>query len=135
RLAEVVTGLELIKQAEALGPVREFLDSTNYRRFYQLIAYFEKHLGARWPELPDRLASGGAVLAVKIQPKDAQVLLVVQGKEETLVGQFAELGLQILEQEVARTESKERLQKSKHRGIDTVRLGKDFHAAVAGAAL
>ena len=43
--------MELIKQAEALGPVREFLDSTNYRRFYQLIAYFEKHLGARWPEL------------------------------------------------------------------------------------
>src|SRR5207248_8598892 len=80
RLAEIATGLEIIKQAEALGPAREVLDSTNYRRFYQFIAHFEKHLGARWPELLDRLAGGGSVLAAKLQPRDA-LLLVVQGKD------------------------------------------------------
>lgn len=136
RLSETIMGLEAVKQAQVLGPVREVLDSTNYRRFYQLVAYFERQLGARWPELLDRLAGGGAVLAAKIQQNDnSPVLLVVQGTDATLLRRFTELGLQILEQEVARTESKERLQKTAYRGIETVRLGDGFHAAVAGAAL
>jgi hypothetical protein len=135
RMVETFTGLELVKKAEELGPVREILDSTNYRRFYQLVAFFEKQLGARWPDLLDRLAGGGVVLAAKVQTGDAPALLVVQGADTALMRRFVELGLQVLEQEVARSESKERLQKSPYRGIETVRLGNDFHAAVCGSAL
>jgi len=135
RLAEALLHLDVVKQAQALGPVQEILDSTNYRRFYQLVAYFEKHLGAGCPDLLDKLAGGGMVLVTEIGPKPAPVLLVVQGTDEKLMRRFAELGLQILEQEVARGEGKERVEKGSYQGTETVRLGKEFHAAVAGAAL
>jgi hypothetical protein len=135
RLAETVTQLDLVKQAQELGPVREVLDSTNYRRFYQLVAYFEKQLGAQWPELFDRLAGGGIVLAAQIGPNPAPALLVVQGTDEKLTRRFVDLGLQILEQEIARREGKERVEKAPYRGIDAVHLGKEFHAAVVGSAL
>jgi hypothetical protein len=136
RLTETITGLELVKKAEAFGPLREILDSTNYRRFYQLVAYFEKQLGAKWPELLDRLAGGGAVVAAKIQPDDNNpILLVVQGKDAALLRRAVELGLQIIEQEAARNESKEHVQRGKHRDVETFRLGNDLHAAVAGTAL
>jgi hypothetical protein len=135
QLAETVRALEIIQKVEAFGPVREILESTNYRRFHQLVAYFEKQLGAKWPELLDRLAGGGAVVAAKIQPDNAPVLLVVQGTDAALMKRFAELGLQILEQEVARNDGKDRLEHSKHREVETWQLGKDFHAALAGTAL
>jgi hypothetical protein len=135
RLAETVTQLDLVKQAQELGPVREILDSTNYRRFYQLVAYFEKQLGAQWPDLVDRLAGGGVVAAAKIGPNPAPALLVVQGTDEKLTRRFVDLGLQILEQEIARREGKERVEKAPYRGIDAVHLGKEFHAAVVGSAL
>ena len=133
-LIESVTGLDVFKQLQTLDVYNEFLDSTNYRRFTQLVAYFERQLGARWPDALDRLAGGGAVLAVKFGDP-APVLLVVQGKDEALVQKFAKLGLEVIEQELARQEVKESFTKCAHRQIDTYRIGKDFHGAVAGAAL
>src|ERR1700682_6452353 len=79
RLVESVTTLDLLKQLQAFSAVREIYDSTNYRRFNQLGAYFEKQLGFKWPELLDRLAGGGAVLAVKLGPDPAPSLFVFQG--------------------------------------------------------
>ena len=69
RLVETLTALDRLKQLRQLAPVREFLDSTSYRRFYQFVAYFEKELGAPWPQLLDRLAGRGAVLGVKLGPQ------------------------------------------------------------------
>ena len=63
RLLESFLNLDLFRQAQGLDAVREFYDSTNYRRFLQLVAHFEKQLGAPWPELIDRLAGGGAAVA------------------------------------------------------------------------
>src|SRR5690349_9649200 len=45
RLVETLTTLDMLKQLQQLAPVRELFDSTNARRFYQLLAYFEKELG------------------------------------------------------------------------------------------
>jgi hypothetical protein len=135
RLAETVTQHELFKQIQSFGAVQEILDSTSYRRAYQLVAYFEKQLGAPWPELLDQLAGGGAVLAAKIGPDPAPALLVVQGSDEKLMRRFADLSLQILEQELARREAKERVEKMPYRGMETVHVGKDLYAAVAGSAL
>src|SRR5262249_32614604 len=115
---------------------REFFDSTAYRRFYQLVAYFEKQLGAKWPDLLDLLAAGGAVLAAKVnEPDPAPAWAVVQGKDEAKMRKFAELGLKILEQELAGQESKDKVEKVKYRDLEVVHAGKEFHAAVVGAAL
>src|SRR5260370_42253017 len=61
RLVEAFTTLDVLKQLRQFDQVRELVDSTTYRRFYQLVAYYEKQFGLKWPELLDRLAGGGAV--------------------------------------------------------------------------
>jgi hypothetical protein len=145
RLVETLTTLEMLKQIRQFAPVRELLDSTSYRRFYQLVAYFEKELGAPWPELLDRLAGRGAVLGVVFQSLHADkakfgatptaVLLVIQSEDEKLLRKFFQLGLTVLEQELARQESKDKPIKSSYEGVETVRIGEGLHMAIAGGAL
>jgi hypothetical protein len=48
---------------------------------------------------------------------------------------FFQVGMQVFEQELARQEAKERPVKVPYEGIETVRVGTEFHAAVAGGAL
>lgn len=135
RLVETLTTLDALKQIQQLAPVRELFDSTNVRRFMQLVAYFEKELGAPWPQLLDRLAGRGVVFGVKFGPNPAPVLLVIQGKDDKLMDKFFHLGLMILEQELARQEAKEKPVKGVYEGIETVRVGTEFHAARVGTAL
>jgi hypothetical protein len=135
RLIEAGTASELFRAAQALPPVRDFYDSTNVRRFYQLVGYFEKELGAKWPDLLDRLAGGGIAFAVKYGGEPAPVLLVVQGTDEPLMARFAKTALDVLTQELARQESKEKIEKGSYKNVETVHVGKDFHAARVGAAL
>jgi hypothetical protein len=138
QLVEGVTKLEVFKQFLDLGVVRELYESTNTRRFYQLLAYFEKRLGADRFELLDRLAGGGMALAVKFKLLDEEpltALLVVQSKDEQLLRRFVQLAREVAEQELARLEKRERLQPASHRGIEGVRLGQEFYAAVVGSAL
>jgi hypothetical protein len=135
RLIEGATTLDLVNQLRAIDQVREFLDSTTYRRFYQIVAYFEKQLGTAWPDLLDRLAGGGVALAVKQGENPGSALLVVQGKDAELMKKFVRLGLDVLEQELARQDIKGAVKKGTYRDVETVHLGNDFHAAVAGSAL
>src|SRR5436190_538652 len=75
RLLDTVTALDVVQQIQGFESVKELLDSTQTRRFRQMLAYFEKELGADTKTLLDRLAGGGAVLAVKFGDK-APALLV-----------------------------------------------------------
>src|SRR5262249_32953107 len=59
---------------------------------------------------------------------------VVQGKDEAATKQFAQLGLEVLAQELARQEAKDRVEKGSYRDVETVHVGNDLHAAVAGTA-
>src|SRR5205823_4462184 len=89
---------------------------TNARRLKQLIGYYETALGKPWPDLLDAVAGGGAVFAAKIGP-DGGVMLVIQGKNEALDKMFAQLGLKVIEQELARLEAKPALKKA-HESAD-----------------
>ena len=55
-LVEVVLNHPLVKDLYRIDAIHDLYNSTNARRFYQLIAYFEKQLGARvwncWTVLP-----------------------------------------------------------------------------------
>jgi len=135
QLVEAGLSNPLFTAAQALPPVRDLYDSTNARRFYQLVGYFEKELGAKWPDLLDRLAGGGIVVAIKLGPDPAPALLVIQGTDEAAVSRFYKAGLGVLAQELARQESKEKIEKGSHRDAETIHIGKDFHAARAGAAI
>src|SRR5216684_162740 len=135
KLHDWITQHPLVKQLQAIDAVREAIDSTNARRFYQLLAYFENQLGAGRAELLDRLAGGGAVLGVKFGPDPAPSLLVIQGKDEQMMRRFFQLGSNVLEQELARQDAKIFLQRDRYRNLEVVHIGKDFYAAVAGSAL
>src|SRR5262249_30297458 len=136
KLVESVYYLDLFKQFQKeIEAVRELYDSTNARRFYQLVAYFEKQLGvSRFGRL-DRLAGCGAAVAVKFAKDPTPVLLVIQSKDEQFLHKFAKLALEVTEQELARQEAKEQLRKAEYRNTETVSIGKQFHAAVVGSAL
>ena len=133
-LIETVLNHPMIKDLYHINAIRDLYGSTNVRRFDQLIAYFEKQLGLGRLELLDRLAGGGAALAVKFEMA-SPVLLIVQARDEQMLQRFCQLGLDVLEQELTRQEAKDRLEKSSYRGIEVVSIGKEFHAAVVGSAL
>ncbi len=135
RLVETILNLDAVKQLQQFPSVRDLLDSTDGRRYYQLLAYFEKRLGADRMELLDRLAGGGVVLSVKYGGDPGPYLLIVQGKDEKLMKQFADVALDVIDQELARQEVKERPIKTTIGDVEVVHFGKDFHAAIAGSAL
>ncbi|MFO0800345.1 MAG: hypothetical protein U0804_22995 [Gemmataceae bacterium] len=134
-LAEAVTGLDAVKSAPNLGPVRDVLDSPVVRRGLQLLGYVERELGAKWPELLDQVAGGGAVVAGQLGEGDQPALLVVQGTNEPTVRKAFDLVIRALDEELERQGSKDKVARGTQAGADTARLGKDFFAGRIGAAL
>jgi hypothetical protein len=135
RLTETVLGLEAVTKLDSFSAYREALDSTTVRHFRQFLAYYEKEMGAPWPQLLDDIAGGGAVVGIKFGKDPAPALLVVRGKDEKRVGQFARLAFDLLGQELARQDDKVKLTKSNYEGIEIVHAGDGVFAAVAGSAV
>src|SRR5262249_21729796 len=75
-LIDALKTLDAVEGFLKLEAVQEFYDSTTAHRLYQLLAYLEKELGAKWPDLLNQISGGGAVLGVKIGPQPAPALLV-----------------------------------------------------------
>jgi hypothetical protein len=134
-LVESLNSLDLYKQLESLEQVKELLDSTSYRRFFQLVAYYEKELGAPYPELIDKLAGGGIVVASKFGANPAPAVMVVQGRDAALTRKFVDLAVKVVDEELARQEAKAKLQKDTYRQVEVIHAGKEFYAAVLDAAL
>ncbi len=135
QLVETVTKLDSFKQVQQFPAVKEVFESTQYRRFYQFVAYYEKELGADWPVLLDKLAGGGAALGVKFLPEGPLTLLAIQGTDEETMKRFVELAVKVIEQEINRQEAKGKLETTKYEGIDVYSIGKGFHLALSGKAL
>jgi hypothetical protein len=136
KLADAVASVEPLRQLAQFAAVRELLDSTNNRRFRQLIDYYEKELGATWPELLDRVAGAGVALGVKFETgPDAPALLVIQGRDAALTKKAFELVLAVVEQELARQEVREKPVRETYQGIETIRFNPRTHVALAGSAV
>jgi hypothetical protein len=135
RLVETIIHLDLPRRLEYFAGFREFLDSTPRRRALQLVAYIEKQLGAPWPQLLDRLAGNGALMALQFGPEPVPVLFVVQGTDERLTDKFFRLGLDVLEGELARQEGGDRLSRGEYHGLGTAHAGPQVWLGQAGAAL
>lgn len=134
-LAEAFTTIEQWKQLRSIESIKELTQSTQARRLSQMVGYFERELGAKWPELLDQIAGGGVALATEIGKQPGPALLIVQGKDEKTVQAFAQLALKVLEQEVARQESGARVDHDTYGKIATHHLGKEFHAAAVHSTL
>jgi hypothetical protein len=135
-LVETGLSLDAFKALQALPPVRDAYDSTTARRLYQLLYYFEKQLGVKWPDMLDRIGGGGLALAVKIDKgPNSPALLVIQGKDEAMTAKFYKLALDVIGQELERQESKDKVVAGNYNDIPTAQVGKEFHAALVGTAI
>jgi hypothetical protein len=133
-LLEAIEKHELVQEALKISGIRELYDSTNQRRLYQLIAYFEKELGKNKYELLDALTGGGVVVAGKFS-SPAGVMVAVQTQDEQLLKRFVKMLHELAEKELARLEVKEPIRKTTYDGIETYRFGPVNAALVDGAVI
>lgn len=132
KLAEAVTGLEAFQKAQKLPQYRAIYDSASAKRAFQLLALFEKELGAKWPELLDRLAGDGAALGLQFGTDPAPTIIVLQGKDEEQVKKATEFALKTVEDELARQGAKEAVKRSNIDGHEVLTIG-DLRTARVGA--
>jgi len=133
RLLDSVQKQDVVGKLQALPAIKEQLDGTAARRLRQILAHFEKTLGAKYPDLIDRLAGGGIALATKFGNKQP-TLVIVQGKDEKLMQQFLECGVEVIEAELSRQDAKQKVQKGEYLGIPGYRIG-DLYLARVDATL
>jgi hypothetical protein len=133
----VEKAVALLSQNELKGfsGVRNYLDSTNYRRFQRLLTYVEKELGYRWPEILDRIAGRGVVLAGRYAREKPPLLLVMQGDDAALAKKYVDLTLKLVEQEFVRQEKPFLPGRRKHRDVEILSIGDDVHVAVVDATI
>jgi hypothetical protein len=133
QFVEAIATLDVYQNAQQFPQVREYLDSTPVRRFFQLVAFLETQTGSPWPELIDKLAGGGIALGIAIADDPAPALLVVQGTDEAAVETTYKLLLAAITDEASRDGSNQPLRKAKFGDIDTIHAGDEFHAARVGS--
>lgn len=126
---------DLAKEAQNLQIVRDFLDSADARRFFQLLAHYERELGAKWPDLIDKLAGDGVAIGLKYGQGNAPAVLVLQGTDEKTVAKFFDMSVALFEDEVVRQGGKEKPTRKTFKGADCVQLDKELLAARIGDAL
>jgi hypothetical protein len=134
-LADAIQSVPALRQLLEFDAVREALASTNAQRFLSFVAYYEKKLGAPWPELLDQLAGGGIVVATRFtRDNSAPALMVVQSKDAALLQKAVGLVRGVIEQELARQDATQKPSTETHRGIEVTKVGEAFYA-VANSAL
>jgi hypothetical protein len=134
QLLDAVKKNELFQQAQKLAGVRDYYDTTTFQQLYQVIAYFEKKLGKSREEILDELTAGGVVLAAKLTPPQGTVF-IAQAKDEAALRKFLDLALDLLQNELDRQESKDRIVRGKYRDFDSGQIGPKANFAIADAAL
>lgn len=135
QLVDAIGKASALQKVLQFSAAREFLGGTSARRLVQLVAYLEREIGIPWPEMVERLAGGGAALAVKFGPNPAPAMVVFQGKDEKLLQKFLAVVTEVVSQELARQDSKATIERGQHKSIPVLRIGNEFFAAAPGTTL
>jgi len=133
-LIDTVEKHELFKEAQKLTGVRDLYDTTNFQQLFQLVGYFEKELGKDRRAIVDDLGAGGLVIAAKLTPPGG-AMVVLQGRDAALMRRFVDLALDVIEKELERQESKDKIVRKKYEGIDVGQVGPKLSFAVHEGAL
>jgi hypothetical protein len=133
-LVESLVGMDLVQQMRQLPFLREQIQTPVIQRILRLVEYYEKDLGAKWPDLLDRLAGRGITLATKAGDDNAPVLLAIEGKDAELTNKFVELAMSLIAQELAPGQEKQAIERPAYRGIKGYKIG-DFVFAQVGTVL
>lgn len=129
QLVESVTALDAYREYEALPQVRELLESTTAKRFFQVLKLAEKKLGQKWPDLLDSLAGGGMAVGTVPGGDNAPFLLVVQGTDAKTTEAAYKLVVELISDEFARVSPPGTTLKpdtGTSNGADVMKIGDDF---------
>ncbi len=133
-LVEAITSIDLIRQMQQLPFARQRIQTPVIQRVAQLVGYYEKELGAKWPDLLDRVAGRGVTLALKAGDDNPPVLLAIEGNDAALTTKLLQLVASLLEQEMSTDQSKATLERPEYRGIKGYKIG-DLIVAQAGTSV
>jgi hypothetical protein len=135
QFVESVTKIDAYQGLQSFPPVQEYLDSTQVRRFFQVVKYLEGELGGSWPTLLDKVAGRGIALGVALAPEPQPGLLVIEGTDAATVAKAHALFLTAVREENGRAEVKQEIESTEFEGVAITRVGKDFCTAVKGTTI
>jgi hypothetical protein len=130
-----LTKIDAYHGLQQFPAVKEYLDSTQVRRFFQVVKYLEAELGGPWPEQLDKVAGNGIALGVALAPEPQPALLVIEGTDAATVAKAFKLFAATVQEEVARGEGKQEVMKAEVEGVPVLGVGKDFRTAHVGTTI
>lgn len=128
-LVEGVTGLDAYHDYEALPQVKELLESTTAKRFFQVLKLAETKLGQKWPAMLDSIAGGGMAVGTVPGGDNAPFLLVVQGTDAKKTEAAYKLVVELISDEFARLSppgAPVKPETGTSNGSDVLKIGDDF---------
>lgn len=134
KLIEAVTTLDVYGTYQAIPQVRQLLEAAPARQAFQFLAHAEKTLGAKWPELLDKLGGNGVALGTFPGTDPAPTVLVMEGTDATATADGFAYALGMIEAELGRQAGSDMpvsLPRGEYSGATTIELG-EAGVAVAG---
>ncbi len=135
QFVEGLTKVDAYRGLQQFPFAKEYLESTQVRRFFQTVQFLEKELGAPWPELLDKIAGRGIAFGLGLAMEPQPVLLVIEGTDEALVTKAHKMFLDGVREELARSDSKSEMKSKEFEGFTISSTGKDFFTARVGGAI
>ena len=128
---EAFRTLDAVSAAAQLAEVKEALAAGPARKLADLMAVYERDLGAGWPELLEKVAGNGVAVAAMFGQDDGPAVVAVEGTDADAVGRFFASALKLLESS-GDEDNPVSLKRGTHAGADTATDGKGFFAARRG---
>ncbi|HZZ78014.1 MAG TPA: hypothetical protein VFE62_05830 [Gemmataceae bacterium] len=136
RTADLVNAIEtneLFKDAQKLAGVREAYETTNIQQLYALIGFFEKQLGLKRNEIIEQV-SARVIFAARVTDKKG-AMAVIQAKDAKTLRRFLDVAFDILQQELDRQESKDKVVRKKQGDFEIGQIGSKLSFAISDATL
>jgi hypothetical protein len=126
-VVDAVAAIPQLEAARQFPQVRALYETAGAKRFLKLLAHLEAELGAKWPELIDKVAGGGVALAFDVLKEPAPTLLVVRGTDASVSNKTLSLLVKLVEDD-----GQTKVIRSSRLGVDVIGLGNDLSLARVG---
>jgi hypothetical protein len=130
-LIEAVTSSDAYRDYEGLPAVKQALESSTAKQFFQFLKLAEEKLGQKWPQMLDSLAGCGIGVGTTGTGDNAPFVLVAQGTDEKSAAEAFKLLIELLTAELARQSPADAPIKPEVgvvKGANAMKLGDGFFA-------
>jgi hypothetical protein len=126
-VVDAVASIPQLEAARQFPQVRALYETAGAKRLFQLLSHVEAALGAKWPELIDKVAGGGVVIAFDVLKEPATTLLIVRGTDAAVSDKALSLLVKLVEDD-----GQTKVTRSSRQGVDVIGLGNDLSLARIG---